>query len=99
MDTLVGVSGFVAGMTQTELDDLLNVGAVALKEDAAFMEKLRQIVDGPRIQSDPQALDIATILKIIAALKTLFDLIQGMRGGGLLPTPSSYNPATESRCL
>lgn len=58
---------------------------------------------------DPQGLDFATIMAIIAAIQNLLALIGRLKGGGGLPglpsvpsvpTPhSEYAPATENRCL
>lgn len=111
MDSLVGVLGFTAGMTATQLDDLLHAAAVALREDEDFMRRLRALIDpatpqSAHVQAAAQALDIATILKIIAAIKTLLDLISQIKGGGglggLLPPPTAphagYTPNTQERC-
>jgi hypothetical protein len=104
MDTLVGVTGFAAGMTQTQVDDLAHAAAVACRNDAAFMAKLRGLVDTPASQSsEPQAIDLATILKIIAAIKTIIDLIGQLKGGGgglpSLPGLPGFNPNQANRCI
>lgn len=103
MDSLVGASGFASGMTQNQIDDLLHAATVACREDANFMQLLRKLVDQPTPHAlGPQAIDFATILKIIAAIKTIIDLIGQLKGAGGLPgipgLPQSYAPNQANRC-
>jgi hypothetical protein len=68
------------------------------------MAKLRGLVDTPASQSsEPQAIDLATILKIIAAIKTIIDLIGQLKGGGgglpSLPGLPGFNPNQANRCI
>lgn len=126
MDSIVGLSGFVKDLTRIEADDLLYAGAVACRNDAAFMAKLKSILDNPAPQAigdgtllkmllawlsqllerlthpgtvQAQAIDFATLLKIIAAIKTIIDLIKQLGGSLPGPTPSGYVPADANRCL
>lgn len=101
LDALAGGVGFFKDGTSTDLDDGAYFALDALRRDAAFMSWLRGKLDGAKIHSEPQAIDLNAILQIIAAIKQIIDLFSKLRGGlpQLPGVPGGYRPNEAVRCV